>query len=247
MLHLSLTHCNLFLGTNAGNEIYNDILQAQSSVLVVSPSVSEESIDLLLQKHAEGVNVMLITSTDFEGKSDSRGIYKKLITQARDINESKKRYRLLGLVLLYLAVAASVVSAVVGTFLHNFALLWPLFACPVVFLLIALLNKLRIYSYQYIANMPFHVIASPYADVNTMHQVFINTNMYVIDDRVAYLGSASFTRAGFYEHYENMFKITDIGVVHYIYSEINKLISDQSRLFRDINFIGKRIYPEPIN
>lgn len=247
MLNLNINNCDLSLGINAGTNVYNDILRAQKNVLVVSSHVSEESIDLMLKKHVQGVNVMLITSTDFEGESESKGIYKKLITQSRHINESKKRYRLIGLVLMYATIIGSMVSTVAGILLNNFTYFWPLIALPIGFLFVALLNKLQVYKYKYIANMPFHVVASPYRDPNTSNQVFINSKIYIVDDEIAYLGSANFTQAGFEDHYESMFRILDRNAVSYLYQEINRLITDQNRLFRDINFIGKHIYPEPIN
>jgi phosphatidylserine/phosphatidylglycerophosphate/cardiolipin synthase-like enzyme len=235
------------LGTNAGNALHEDLLQAQQSIVVVSPHVSEESVELLLRKHHDGVNVMLITSTDIERSRESQKIYKKLITQSREINESTKRYRILGLVVLYTWVIGSIVSAIAGTFLGDIRYLWPLFLLPIGFLAIAGLNKLRVYRYRYLANMPFYVAASPYADYSTNHQVFINAAVYIVDGRFAYIGSANFTREGLFEHYESMIKIVDSDIISYLYNEVNQIISDQNRLFRDINFIGKHIYPEPIN
>jgi phosphatidylserine/phosphatidylglycerophosphate/cardiolipin synthase-like enzyme len=90
-------------------------------------------------------------------------------------------------------------------------------------------------------------MASPNVDPQTRNQTFVNSKIYIIDNQVAYLGSADFTRTGFRDQYETMFRIIDKATVHCIYQEINVLLSDQNRLFRDINFIGKHIYPEPIN
>jgi phosphatidylserine/phosphatidylglycerophosphate/cardiolipin synthase-like enzyme len=90
-------------------------------------------------------------------------------------------------------------------------------------------------------------MASPNVDPQTRHQTFVNSKIYIIDDQIAYLGSTDFTRAGFRDQHETVFRIMDKTTVHCIYKEINGLLSDQNRLFRDINFIGRHIYPEPIN
>lgn len=247
MISLAISDAHLYIGTNAGASVYNDIARATHNVLIVSPYVSEEHIDLLIKKHAEGVNVMLVTSTDFERNIGSRDIYKKLITQFKSINEKKKRYRLAGLVLIYLALFSSVVSAGTGVYIEDYQLIWPLLALPVGWLIIKLLNRLRVYSYSYQSNMPFYVMASPNVDPQTSHQTFVNSNVYIIDDQIAYFGSANFTLRGFRDQHESMIRICDKTIVSCIYKEINSLLSDNNRLFRDINFIGQKIYPEPIN
>ena len=142
MINLAVSDAYLYMGTNAGAAIYNDITKATQSVLVVSPHVSEEHIDILLKKHAEGVKVTLITSTDFEGNSGSKTIYKKLITQAKITNEQTRRNRLVGLVLMYLTLFSGVVSASTGAYLENYRLFWGLLALPIGLLIIKLLNKL---------------------------------------------------------------------------------------------------------
>ena len=247
MISFSVSDVYLYMGTNAGAGIYSEIAKATQNVLIVSPHVSEEHVDLLLKKHTEGVSVTLITSTDFEGNRESKTIYKKLITQAKVTNERKKRWRLAGLVLMYLVLFSSVVSASTGAYLENYQLFWGLSALPVGFLLILLLNKLRVYSYSYRSNLPFYVMASPNVDPQTRNQMFVNSRIYIIDGQIAYMGTAGFTKAGFRDQHETVVRITDQAAIQCIYKEMNALLSDQNRLFRDINFIGRYIYPEPIN
>jgi phosphatidylserine/phosphatidylglycerophosphate/cardiolipin synthase-like enzyme len=247
MISLSVKDVYLYMGMNAGAGIYSDIANATQNVLIVSPHVSEEHVDLLLKKHAEGVSVTLITSTDFEGNRGSKSIYQKLITQAKITNERKRRFRLLGLVLMYLTVFSSVVSASTGVYLADVQLFWSLAALPAGILIIVLLNKLRVYSYSYQSNLPFYVMASPNVDPQTRNQTFVNSRIYIIDGQVAYLGTAGFTKPSFRDQHETMVRIADPAIIQCIYKEMNDLLSDQNRLFRDINFIGRYIYPEPIN
>ena len=148
---------------------------------------------------------------------------------------------------MYLMLFSSVVSASTGIYLEISQLFWSLLVLPVGLLIIKLLNKLRVYSYSYQSNLPFYVMASPRVDPQTRHQTFVNSKIYIIDDQVAYLGSADFTRSGFQGQHETVFRLADQSTVHAIYKEINSLLSDQNRLFRDINFIGRHIYAEPIN
>lgn len=247
MLNLAIGDAYLFMGTNVGTDIYSDISRATQNVLIVSPYVSEEYVDLLLKKQAQGVNVTLVTSTDFERDTGSKTIYQKLITQAKITHESKKRYRLAGLILIYLTLFTSVVSASTGVYLENQQFFWSLLALPIGFLILKILNKLKVYSYSYTSNMPFYVMASPNVDPQTRGQVFVNSKIYIIDGHIAYIGSANFTTAGFRAQHETMLKILDNSTINCIYREINELLSDKNRLFRDITFIGQHIYPEPIN
>jgi phosphatidylserine/phosphatidylglycerophosphate/cardiolipin synthase-like enzyme len=247
MISLSVSDVYLYMGTNAGAGVFSDLAKATQNILIVSPHVSEEHIDLLLKKQSEGVNVTLITSTDFEGNKESKSIYQKLITQAKITNVRKRRFRLAGLVLIYLMLFSSVVSASTGAYLDNYRLFWSLLALPAGFLVILLLNKLRVYSYSYQSNLPFYVMASPNVDPQTRNQTFVNSRIYIIDGQVAYLGTAGFTRASFRDQHETVVRIIDQAAIQSIYQEMNALLSDQNRLFRDINFIGRYIYPEPIN
>ena len=96
-MNLAINDAYLFMGTNAGAGIYNDITKATQNVLIVSPYVSEEHIDILLRKQAEGVHVTLITSTDFEGNSGSKIIYKKLIAEYPDSSEAEAAQQQLSL------------------------------------------------------------------------------------------------------------------------------------------------------
>jgi len=247
MISLSVNDVYVYMGTNAGAGIYNDIAKATHNILVVSPQVSEEHVDLLLKKHTEGVSVTLITSTDFEGNRESKTIYQKLITQAKITNEQKRRFRLFGLVVMYLTLFSSVVSASTGVYLEYYQLFWSLLAVPAGFLIILLLNKLRVYTYNYQSNLPFYVMASPNVDPQTRNQTFVNSRIYVIDGQTAYLGTAGFTKTSFRNQHETVVRITDEATIHCLYKEMNELLCDQNRLFRDINFIGRYIYPEPIN
>ncbi|MDH5327136.1 MAG: phospholipase D family protein [Gammaproteobacteria bacterium] len=247
MLNLPVNNCFLYLGTNAGGNVYNDMLHARQTVLVVTPFVSKENVDLLLSKHRQGVNVMLITSTNFEGKNGAKHIYRKLIKQSQHTNVKNRRLRLGGMILGYLLLLLGLSLGWYAELITHDLLLWAYAAIPVSLFLFYLINRIRVYSYSYTPNMPFHVIASPYADKLTSNQIFVHSKIYVIDGTVAYLGTADFTRAGFTSHYETMFRITDNFSVSSIYHEINEIISDKSRLFRDINYIGSRIYEEPMH
>lgn len=247
MLNLMINNSSLYMGTNAGAPVYHDIETASSNVLVLSPHVSEDHIDLLLKKHAQGVNVMLITSTDFEGNHTSKDIYKKLITQTSIINEKKKRYCVFGLIIAYLLILSGAVTAGVGVYLGKHELFWSLLALPIGLLAVKIIDRTRVYTYTYQSNMPFYVMASPNVDPRTSNQIFVNSKVFIVDEQIAYIGSPNFTSSSFQRQYESLFRIMDINIVNFIYKEINGLISDQGRLFRDINYIGKQIYPEPIN
>lgn len=105
-------------------------------------------------------------------------------------------------------------------------------------------NK-RIYSYNYSQLFPFKVYMSPNEDFDS--DMFIHSKIYLIDDKVAYLGSLNFTASGTKHNYETRIRTTDTKAVSEIKNEIYDLMNYSDLPERDIDYWGSQLYSEPIN
>lgn len=105
-------------------------------------------------------------------------------------------------------------------------------------------NK-QIYHYTYSKLFPFKVYISP--EKSHFSDTFIHGKIYLIDDKIAYLGSLNFTNSGTKDNYETRIKTTDESAVLKIKEEINDLFYYSNLPERDIQKWGKQLYSEPIN
>lgn len=103
----------------------------------------------------------------------------------------------------------------------------------------------RIYDYTYTQLFPFHVIESPYT--NSESSTFIHSKVYLIDDKIAYLGSLNFTYSGTKNNHETRVRTTDIEAIEQLRSMFNELPNEPSLPKKSITEWGRQIYPEPIN
>lgn len=248
MLKVQASDAEIYLGTNAGLDINSDLVGAEHSVLVVSPYLSKRYVKLLLKKKREQhLDVVLITSTDFEKQKGSEWIYRMLVKQHRHTSEKPLKLRIFGLWTAGLTFVLSLAVAVTGFYLKVYVLLWALVGLPIGLLIKYFVDKIRVYSYTYSSVLPFYVTASPYSEDTLSDQVLVHSKLYIVDGRIAYIGSANFTRSGFEYNYESIVKITDSEAIKQIQHEIDLLLNDQYRLFRSIDTVGQNLYPEPVN
>lgn len=248
MLNVHAKEADIYFGTEAGKEIHNDLLYAERSVVVISPYLSEQYVDLLLRKKKEKrLDIILITSSDFEKHKDAEKIYRLLVNQHRHTSEKRRKQRTIGLWIVGLTYAASIVVTVAGLYFKLYSMLWAVAGLPAGAFVKNIVDKIRVYTYTYTSNLPFFVTASPHSEEILRGQVFVHSKLYIIDGKVAYVGSANFTKAGFDYNYESVVKITDEDAIKQIYYEVKRLLDDEHRVFRNIDRVGGALYPEPIN
>ena len=86
-------NASIYIGKGAGSRARKQMENAQRSIKVMSPYLSPELINLLVQKASQGVEVLLITSDDRSSRFDRTGqgqVIQQLITQYRFVNEDAK-------------------------------------------------------------------------------------------------------------------------------------------------------------
>lgn len=238
----------VFIGKGAGLELLKDIKSAKGSVKVVSPYLSAGYIEDLIKKRKQNVNVMLITSDNLE---EGDGHYSKLkhtdvIHQKRHVDEKARLRRSKGLrncgfslllLVLYWRVPMSFVSqlfltvvtasVIVGFFLRYYGM--------------------RVYTYDYFTDLDLKVFYSQYSkDSGRKGDHLIHSKVYVIDEKVAYVGSVNWTHSGVQKNYECIVKVKDPNAVKRISEEVDE-IYNSDRLFKNVREWGQELYDEPPN
>ena len=103
-----------------------------------------------------------------------------------------------------------------------------------------------IYTYEYEPLFPFKVLLQPNENEKE-HRLNLHSKIYIIDNKIAYLGSLNFTHYGTKSNHETSIRITDRNALLYINSEFESLLVNDYYQERDLIEWGRSLYDEPIN
>lgn len=208
----------IYIGKEAGKEILSRIKSAKSSVKIVSPYLSADYIQELINLHKEGKEITLITCDDLVTERSPYSDFNAsdLINKKRipDLKADKLRKVLFRIsILLFIASPVSLVLSLTFIFVGLF-----------LFGLIALLTYFFIkpYSYQYSTIFRIKVFDSKSGEKPWSAEL-IHSKIFVIDNEIAFLGSANFTYSGFKKHYETIIRVEDKKAVQSISQEVEDL------------------------
>lgn len=247
-------NCDIYIGKGAGKKLLNDIHNAKKSIKVVSPYLSPLLIKELIKFRKRNLEVELITTDnieDFYGKYE-KNIH-KLILQNRETDEEsvriREKWKDISKILLYITIGLLTILIGLIYYLKDHKLIFGLVPIIILFLIYRLFeNKVKnkqIYSYWYSQLFPFKVYMSP--DTTNDSDTFIHSKIYLIDNKIAYLGSLNFTLSGTKQNYETRIRTTEPDAVKEINDEIYQLMNHSHLPEIDIQIWGKQLYPEPIN
>lgn len=203
------SQADVFVGTSAGSPIYHDIREARHSVRVISPYLGDHLVELLLACHARGVAVTAIVSNDGGNAQD---LARQLVVQDVQLDDERQRLSRYGSIIsaAVIAVAAGMlVWAVVDRSLPSAAVALLLGVLAIMSLLF--FRRLAVYLYSYGYRLPgLRVVPSPRCypfGAKDAAPPFVHAKLYVIDEKVAYLGSANFTTSGLFDNLEAMVRL----------------------------------------
>lgn len=244
----------VFVGQNAGNQLNNDILNAKAEVLIISPYIDEIKLDDLLMLKNRNISVRLAFS---DLRPEQYGsILRKLIHQNRvtDIKKKEKRESLKNLFFL-----SSIILFCLGIFsliyfgIHlvddltnsnNFVALLVAIASLYGFFRCwekkAEVEKMEVYTYHYSENLNFKFIRNSRYD-----NKFLHSKIYIIDRKVAYLGSLNYTKSGFTSNFESRIRITQKEKVNELVRFVHDIFEDNVNLRKhELFYLGKQVYSE---
>lgn len=253
-MYFNNAKCDIYIGKGAGKKLMKEIHEAQQEIQIVSPYLSAYLVKELIMLHEKGIRVKLITTDDIEdfGYSNERNLY-KLIQQSRSIDDEALQLRIkwIGIrkKILYTTIACLLLSIILPLFLD------PVFGLSALGLALVLsfvyrrfvvkIKNKRVFIYHYYSLFPFRVYYSPRSSQS--RNTFIHSKIYLIDRKIAYLGSLNFTKSGTKHNHETRIRTTDPEVVSEIIKEVDELFDHPRLPVRDIQKWGKQLYRESIN
>ncbi len=212
------------LGRGKGIEILNVIKNAKTSVKLVSLYLSPDYTKELIHLHNRGVQITLITCDNLETNNWSdfkpSDIIKKQETINPEVNKTKQTMSWLALISLSIFIV-SLPLAVFSLYI------------PIVLLILTIVIFLSKYliddyknTYDYIPIFRLKVFDSK-SGINPQSTNLIHPKIFLIDEKILYLGSANFTYSAFKTHYETIIKIQDENAIKDINQEIESLFNSK--------------------
>lgn len=242
--------CDIYIGTGAGKKLMEEISTARKSVKIVSPFLSAPLLEGLIELHQKGVDIELITTAEDQKKD---GKLRNLIRQNVHVDGKarKQRKRLKLAVWLCNAFVGIGFAASLWFFIQQ--ALRPLLVCLALTVLAGLgvglfrfmVRTKRVYSYSYEPIFPLKVVLQ--TNAFGQRTAYLHSKIYIIDDRIAYLGSLNFTRSGTEHNYETRVRLTDGNSVSKMVEEFRCLMNESGFPEVDFQKIGRNVFREPIH
>ena len=237
----------IYIGRNAGSELLEDMHNAKESVKIISPYLSPEYIRDLIGIQEKGVNVSLITSDNIETNNRVDFSHRDIIIQHCHTDELAFQERKVLLNYTMISAALTLITFILGLFTSLFLFFLTLvffISSSILYLMYA--NKV-VYTYTYSPLFDFKVFFSQYSSEEFKNDFLIHSKLYIIDDKIAYMGSVNYTYSGLVNSFECLTRLNDLKDIEYLNQEYKKLFYNKRLHFKDIEQWGRELYDEPIN
>ena len=238
------TKSNIYIGKNAGKRVRNHLKRATSSIEIISPYLSPELIADIKKMQDSGVDVHLVTTSEILKAPKSSRIIRELVEQLRTVRAKSLKIRKFALFLkwpIYLLILASFYFTYDG---HIAIWQSGLFSIVALFIL-AMLLKIRVYDYHYEPSLKVTCLLSPGTVGYNSGVSLCHTKMYLIDGRIAFLGSLNYTWSGVKYNTESCIEVLDQASVHDLKKYFFELFNSGPKM--DLTKLGPRNYREPKN
>lgn len=233
----------VYIGENAGIEIYKSIEEAKERVWIVSPYIDTDSINLLYQKEKDISTKLFLNEKELKKAINKNSFISSFIEEKIDKN---KNYTTFIVLLFFVFISLCCGLGLLGFGLIRFGILSQknaiitgisslLFLISFKFYKRAKKTNYKTYSYQ--TKIPIYFIKTKYnKKFNLLRN--IHSKIYLIDD-VVFIGSINFTKKAFYANSEAWFKTSDEILVRNVKEYIMSLQNNEGwvtnisqRLFR---------------
>ncbi|MGH9160335.1 MAG: phospholipase D family protein [Vicinamibacteraceae bacterium] len=226
-------------GRRAGDRLWREVRAATTSVIVVSPFLTRELVEQLDSQHQAGVNITLIAS---DAICEQPTLAASLLRQERHVRHGVQRWRMtMACTSLFMCVLCMTWLSVAWWASSPASMLEPsagILLAAIGFAYAAYLHPYR-YEYQWRFAAQRTICArSEDGSFATM----LHAKLYVIDEAVAYVGSANFTKSGFFFNIEALVRITDPIVVRQIIDAAHGLLTNCTLREVRADEIGRRLW-----
>ncbi len=224
---------HIYIGREAGKEIHEKIKDAKKSVKVVSPYLSPDYINDLINLHKKEIKITLITCDKIENNSYSDFRTSDLVTKEEIYDEKLgKLKKLLFKSFIWLFILSTLIS--ITTFIFPISIIPAgilLFLTLIAFISSWIISD-RSFKYEPIFRIK---VFDSKTGKNPRSTELIHSKIFVIDEEIAFLGSVNFTYSGFKTHYETTIKIEDLNAVKTISQEVERLYSSNDLKAKSVN------------
>ncbi|MNK02261.1 Cardiolipin synthase [compost metagenome] len=245
---------DIYIGKGSGKMIMEDIRAAKKSIRVMSPYLSAKLVDVLLDRFKLGISIELVTSDEIEDHkhTDDKNCY-KIIRQHKHVDEQLKNrkefFHWIGIGLMFLFGFIALMNLP-----HLFSesakssdyIQFTVFAILALFgeYLWKQAKRIQFLYYSYSSLFPIKIFYSYFSRKNTdrSRAFSLHSKLYIIDDRIAYLGSVNFTRSGQLFNHETRIRITDPVAIHELKAEFEELLHNDYYNHRSEDEWGRELY-----
>lgn len=220
----------IILGRGCGINILNSVKKAKNSVKIVSPYLSPDYIKELINLHKRGIKITLITCDNIETNLWSDFKVSDIIKSEKIRNKKliglKKSLNIIGSIIFMI----SLIMCLFYLLLDILIILY--IGIAFVFLTILILGIsfiIKEYDFIYTPIFPLKVFDSK-SGINPHSTNLIHSKIYLIDNKVLYLGSANYTYSAFNTHYETIVEVKDYNAIKDINDEIINIFNSKDFL-----------------
>lgn len=255
------TQVEIYIGKNAGKRLINKLQAVEKTIRIITPYLDKDSVDYLINLRNKGVDVRLISTDELSDFKETNyfPILKKIIIQERITLDEAKTARIkfftlflsmTGLFIIYLIVSGILLSLKITNLFFS---TWYVILCwaGLLYLMNKKHKKWRIYEYKYTSLFNGFFAVSPKnmtweQKKQFVDNSFMHSKIYIIDEKIAFIGSFNFTIAGIERNMESCITIEDPKVILEMVDFFEEVLKTDL-LYKNITSYGKLIYTEPIN
>lgn len=230
------------LGRGEGIEILKTIKNAKDSVKIVSPYLSPSYVNELVKLREKGVSITLITCDKLEENKFGYSDFKlsDIIKQEKIINpEAKDKKRVLkkiSMIFFSFSLLAFVFYFLIFEFIYFSAILF--FISLIIFIFSYSISE---YNYKYESIFRIKIFDSK-SGISPFSTNLIHAKIFLIDEKILFLGSANFTYSAFKTHYETVIKVEDFNAIKDVSNEIENIFNSTELKAKSIDELGREIY-----
>lgn len=235
-------NCDFYIGSGAGKMLKQDLISARHSIKIMSPYISLDQIEVLIKKMEDNVDVRLITSSDIIAFKNSSDLFRQIIIQNRFLKSAGVKQKKLYLNIACLLAFLCSVSFILVLFANCSEFLTILFMgifLPCFAFSFYRFKTIRTYYYRYSWRFPIKILLSGKSNK------YVHSKIYIIDDKIAYVGSLNFTDRGMKYNHEVRMKIKDEEAIGKLCTEFDSLFIDPSYASIDPSYILKVLKIDP--
>lgn len=216
--------CDIYVGKKAGISVRNAIRKAKKSITVISPFLSGNTItEDIFNSLNKDVQVNIISK-------DNERIYpflRKNLYKRHSTLGFEKWFFLFGkfLLMFFYVILSLAILEIFTTFIFNVSFLKSTILLPKnhFFALTVFLAGITFFLRKLIINREFYYSMRENLNVHILDKNYnLHSKIYIIDNKVAFLGSLNFTDTGFLLNHETCIKITDKAAIKHL----NKIYRD---------------------